>query len=95
MKSQSGAGRNDPPKTPFSMVAALPLLLDSWTAPGELRSEDPGSGRGTAPAIIVGILISALILTAAALPIYYRILKSGNDRREENLYAREDRFKKK
>lgn len=46
-------------------------------------------------AIIVGILISALILTAAALPIYYRILKSGNDRREENLYAREDRFKKK
>ena len=31
------------------MVAALPLLPDPRTAPGELRSEDPGPSRGTAP----------------------------------------------
>lgn len=45
-------------------------------------------------AIVIGILVSAVILTAAALPMYYKILKGRNDRREMNLYAREDKLRK-
>lgn len=44
--------------------------------------------------IVIGILIAVLILTAILLPVYFKILKTKNDRREIKLYAKEDELKK-
>lgn len=49
----------------------------------------------TVLAIIIGISVSALIMAAVAMPIYYTVLKNRNDRREMDLYAKEDRIRKK
>jgi len=41
---------------------------------------------------IIGVLIAALVLSAIAVPVYYRMIRKRNNRREAMLYAKEDKY---
>ena len=77
----------------------IKALLGNDDDKKDMRKSDAPYGEMTkfmlhVLAVIIGILVSALVLCAVAMPICYKLLKDRNIRREEMLYAKEERFKK-
>lgn len=77
----------------------IKALLGNGDDKKDMRKSDAPYGEMTkfmlhVLAVIIGILVSALVLCAVAMPICYKLLKDRNIRREEMLYAKEERFKK-
>lgn len=77
----------------------IKTLLGNGDDKKDVRKSDAPYGEMTKfmlhiLAVIIGVLVSVLVLCAIAMPICYKLLKNRNIRREEMLYAKEDRLKK-